>query len=57
MKRITVKRIDEFIKILESVEHTNDELTNMYKKYAVEYLKNYADRLDYMNKKSVKIEA
>lgn len=54
MKRLTVKKIDEFISILESLERTRDELAEQYRSDAISYLKNYADRLDYMGKKSVK---
>ena len=54
MKRLTVKKIDEIIGVLDSLEAGNDERADYFKTVAATYLRNYADRLDYMGKKSVK---
>lgn len=54
MKRLTVKKIDEIIGVLDSLEAVNDERADYFKTVAATYLRNYADRLDYVGKKSVK---
>ena len=55
MKRLTAKKIDEIVGILDSLESV-DERTDCYKTTAATYLRNYADCLEFMGKKSVKIK-
>ncbi|QDW73064.1 hypothetical protein FND36_02805 [Lachnospiraceae bacterium KGMB03038] len=55
MKRLTVSRIDEIIRTLESTEHIDDQ-TQYHKNMAISYLKNYADLLDGKGIKSVKVK-
>lgn len=56
MKRLTVKKIDEIIGVLDSLEAVNDERADYFKTVAATYLRNYADRLEFIGKKSVKIK-
>ena len=56
MKRLTVKKIDEIIGVLDSLEAVNDERSDYFKTVAATYLRNYADRLEFIGKKSVKIK-
>lgn len=55
MKRLTLSRIDEIIKTMESTEFI-DRQTQYHKNMAISYLKNYADLLDGKGIKSVKLK-
>ena len=54
MKILTINKIDQIIEILESTERVSEK-SEYYKKYAILYLKNYADPLEGERKKSVRI--
>lgn len=56
MKRLTVKKIDEIIGVMDSLEAVNDERADYFKTVAATCLRNYADRLEFIGKKSVKIK-
>lgn len=45
MKRISIRKIDEMIYLLESIEKV-DGNSEYYKNMAIAYLKNYADAID-----------
>lgn len=45
MKRISIRKIDEMISLLESIEKV-DGNSEYYKNMAIAYLKNYADAID-----------
>ena len=45
MKRISIRKIDEMISLLESIEKI-DGSSEYHKNMAIAYLKNYADAID-----------
>lgn len=45
MKRMSIRKIDEMIYLLESIEKV-DGNSEYYKNMAIAYLKNYADAID-----------
>ena len=54
MKRISIRKIDEMISLLESIERVDGNSEN-YKNLAVAYLKNYADAIEDKGMKTVRI--
>lgn len=45
MKRMSIRKIDEMIYLLESIEKVDGD-SEYYKNVAIAYLKNYADAID-----------
>ena len=55
MKRISIRKIDEIISLLESIEK-NGVSTEYYKNNAIAYLKNYADTVEALGLKTLVIK-
>lgn len=56
MKRISIRKIDEMISLLESIERVDGNSEN-YKNLAVAYLKNYADAIEDKGMKTVRVRS